>query len=107
MQVGEINHVLRAVAEITKHKTFVIVGASAVIARLRGNVSPPMTMTAEVDIYAFDVANVEDLSDLIDANIGQDSQFHSTFGYYADGISPETAKMADGLDDARRQIQSA
>ena len=79
--------------ESANHKTFVIVGASAVIARLHGNISAPMTMTAEVDIYAFDAQNVEDLSDMIDANIGQDSLFHSTFGYYADGVSPETAKM--------------
>jgi hypothetical protein len=93
MQAGQINHVLRAVSNITDHKTFVIVGASAVIARLQGNVSAPMTMTSEVDIYAFEAANVEDLSDMIDANIGQDSRFHSTFGYYADGVSPETAKM--------------
>jgi hypothetical protein len=52
-----------------------------------------MTLTPEVDIYAFEAANVEELSDLIDGSIGQDSQFHSTFGYYADGVSPETSKM--------------
>jgi len=59
-----------------------------------------MTQTAEVDIYAFEALNVEQLSDLIDGSIGQDSRFHSTFGYYADGVSPETSKMP--LDWAKR-----
>ncbi len=52
-----------------------------------------MAQTAEVDLYAHEALNVEELSDLIDGSIGQDSQFHSTFGYYADGVSPETSKM--------------
>ena len=46
-----------------------------------------MTATQEVDIYAFEAANVEELSDMIDANIGQDSIFHSTFGYYAANLA--------------------
>lgn len=84
---------LRAVANATGHKTFVVVGASAVIARLGGHLSAPMIATAEVDLYAFEVANADELSDVIDANLGQESLFHSTHGYYADGVSPETAKM--------------
>jgi hypothetical protein len=55
--------------------------------------------TAEVDIYAFDAPNVEELSDLIDGSIGQDSLFHATFGYYADGVSQETSKYIDWLGD--------
>ncbi|HWG05974.1 MAG TPA: DUF6036 family nucleotidyltransferase, partial [Beijerinckiaceae bacterium] len=93
MKFGNINHVLRAASNVTGHDKFVVVGASAVIARLHGLVSVAMTATAEVDIYAFDAENAEHLSDMIDANIGQESRFHSTFGYYADGVSPETAKM--------------
>lgn len=107
MKIGQIDHVLRAVAMITGHKTFVMVGAAAVIARLHGNVSPFMAMTAEVDIYAFGTPDVEHLSDMIDANIGQDSLFHTTHGFYADGVSPETAKMPiDWLNRAARYLPS-
>lgn len=107
MQIGQINHVLRAVARITDHRMFVIIGAAAVIARLHGNISASMAMTAEVDIYAFDAPNAEYLSDMIDANIGQESNFHGTYGYYADGVSPETAKMpTDWLTRAVKYLPS-
>lgn len=103
MKIGFINHVLRSAAAITGHFEFVIVGSAAVIARLRDSVPAPMTVTAEVDIYAFKASNVEELSDLIDGSIGQESTFHSTFGYFADGVSPETSKMpADWMDRANR-----
>ena len=103
MNIGSINHILRSAAAITRHRTFVIVGSAAVIAGLRENIPLGMTQTAEVDIYAFEAPNVEELSVLIDGSIGQDSQFHSTFGYYADGVSPETSKMpSDWLGRATR-----
>ncbi len=33
------------------------------------------------------------ISDLIDGSIGRNSQFHKTFGYYGDGVSPNSAIM--------------
>ncbi len=103
MRLNSIDHILRSAAAITGHSEFVIVGSAAIIARLHGNVPEPMTLTPEVDIYAFKAPNLEDLSDLIDGSIGQDSQFHATFGYFADGVSPETSKMpADWLERAIR-----
>jgi hypothetical protein len=30
---------------------------------------------------------------MIDGSIGQNSRFHTSFGFYADGVSPGTAKM--------------
>jgi hypothetical protein len=54
-----------------------------------------MMMTQEIDIYADGVADPEPISDLIDASIGEGSQFHRTFSYYGDGVSPGTAIMPD------------
>lgn len=103
MKTEFINHILRSAAAITGHRTFVIVGSAAVIARLRDNLPAPMTLTPEVDIYAFDAPNADELSDLIDGSIGQESRFHTTFGYYADGVSSETSKMPlDWLERANR-----
>jgi Nucleotidyltransferase of unknown function (DUF6036) len=107
MKIGSINHILRSAAAITNHRTFVIVGSAAVIARLRGNIPGPMTLSDEVDIYAFDAPNVEELSDLIDGSIGQDSSFHSTFGYYADGVSPETSKMPSNWTERASKYESS
>jgi hypothetical protein len=52
-----------------------------------------MTLTAEIDIYAPHADDIESISEMIDTNIGQGSQFHDEFGYYGDGVSPTTAKM--------------
>ena len=93
MQRDKVDHVLRAAASVTGHKTFVLIGSAALIARIKGPTPAGMLMTQEVDIYAFDVGNADELSDMIDGSIGQNSPFHTSFGFYADGVSSETAKM--------------
>jgi hypothetical protein len=93
MQRNKVDHVLRAAASVTGHKVFVLIGSAALVARIKGPTPASMLMTQEVDIYAFDVDNVQELSDMIDGSLGQDSIFHRSFGFYADGVSPETAKM--------------
>jgi len=93
MQRNKVDHVLRAAAFVTGHKVFVLIGSAALIARIKGPTPASMMVTQEVDIYAFDVDNFQELSDMIDGSLGQDSPFHRSFGFYADGVSPETAKM--------------
>jgi hypothetical protein len=93
MQRDKVDHVLRAAASVTGHKVFVLIGSAALIARIKGPTPASMLMTQEVDIYAFDVDDVDKLSDMIDGSLGQNSPFHTLFGFYADGVSSETAKM--------------
>ena len=52
-----------------------------------------MMLTDKIDIYAEGATDTTLISDLIDGSIGRDSQFHRTFGYYGDGVSPRTAVM--------------
>jgi hypothetical protein len=92
MRRKSIDHILRAAAEVTNNKRFVLVGSAALIARAK-HVPLNMMYTPEIDIYAPDADDVELASELIDGSIGQGSQFHSQFGYYGDGVSPATAKM--------------
>jgi len=48
-----------------------------------------MLQSLEVDVYPLsDPAG----ADLIDGALGDGSQFHVAFGYYAHGVGPETAK---------------
>ncbi len=42
----------------------------------------------EADIYP---RQAPDLADEIDGAIGEGSQFHETYGYYAQGVGPDTA----------------
>jgi hypothetical protein len=70
MQRDKVDHVLRAAASVTGHKVFVLIGSAALIARIKGPTPASMLMTQEVDIYAFDVDDVDKLSDMIDGSLG-------------------------------------
>jgi hypothetical protein len=102
MRKQGIDHILRAAADVTKQKKFVLVGSAAVIAR-RQHIPLNMMYTPEIDIYAPEADDIELVSEMIDGSIGQGSQFHNEHGYYGDGVSPGTAKMP--IDWQERAIE--
>lgn len=95
MRRNKIDHILRAAADVTGQRRFVLVGSSALIVQM-GRLPAEMMMTPEADIFAPDPEDVEYVSDQIDGSIGRNSAFHQTFGYYGDGVSPETAILPNG-----------
>ena len=90
----QIAHLLRAVAGVTGHASFVMVGTGAVIARSKV-LTLDLMRTREIDVYAADTPDADRLSDLIDGSIGEGSPFDETFGYYAHGVSAATACLPD------------
>ena len=98
MKRAELEHVLRASAAITTDKSFVVIGSQAVLLPYP-NAPAELLMSNEVDLYP---ALHPGRADLIDGAIGQLSMFHDTFGYYADGVGPDTARMpADWMQFAK------
>jgi len=89
MKLDELQHVLRASAAISKENSFVVVGSQAVLLLIE---HPPeaLLVSREIDLYP---ALHPERADLIDGAIGMHSSFHETFGYFADGVGPETAVM--------------
>jgi hypothetical protein len=89
MKRSELLHVLRASAAITQENTFVLIGSQAILLLLE---EPPSQLlrSTEIDLYP---ANDPEKADLIDGAIGALSNFHDTFGYHADGVSPDTASL--------------
>lgn len=97
MKLSQLLHVLRASAEISGEKSFVVVGSQALLLAIE---SPDqrLTLSDEIDLYP---ALAPDKADAIDGAIGALSMFHETHGYHADGVSPETAVMpADWISRA-------
>ena len=43
--------------------------------------------------------NAQDKSDLIDGSIGENSQFHATYGYYAQGVAYNAAVLPSDLEN--------
>ena len=83
----ELEHIIRASGDITDQYEFVIVGSQSIL----GAVPRPeavFTVSMEADIYPL---QAPELADKIDGAIGEGSRFHDTYGYYAQGVGPETA----------------
>jgi hypothetical protein len=98
MTLTQLLHVLRAAADISGEKSFVVVGSQAVLLSLE-NPDGVLTRSDEIDLYP---SLHPEKSEEIDGAIGALSRFHDEFGYHADGVSPETAVMPkDWMDRAK------
>jgi hypothetical protein len=91
MKKQHVDHVLRAAGKITGERQFIIVGSQALHGKFP-DVADEIVRSAEVDLIA--MKNV-DRTEWLNA-IGQDSEFHETFGYYADPVDESTAKLPKG-----------
>lgn len=99
----ELEHIIRASADITNQYEFMIVGSQSILGPVP-NPEEVFTMSAEADIYPL---NAPELADQIEGAIGEGSQFHQTYGYYAQGVGPETAVLPDGWMQRVHRVQNA
>jgi hypothetical protein len=91
----QLEHVIRACAQIADDNDIVIVGSQAVLGA-HPEAPPTMLFSVEADVYP---RNRPERADLIDGAIGEGSPFHATFEYYAHGVGPETAKAPRGWEE--------
>lgn len=95
MEREQLEHVLRAAAAITREDEFIVIGSQAILGALP-NAPPELRLSREVDLYPL---HRPELADLIDGALGEASHFDDTFGYYAQGVGPETAILPFGWKD--------
>jgi len=88
----QLEHIIRAATGITGAKEFVIVGSQSVLGQFP---QAPDELLISIEADVFSLRDPAD-SDLIDGSIGEGSPFHQTFGYYAHGVSQETAILPTG-----------
>jgi hypothetical protein len=102
LRLDEFEHVIAAAANVTGEREFVVIGSQAILGSY-ASPSESMLRSMEADIYPLhDPA----AADLIDGALGDGSQFHRAFGYYAHGVGPETARAPSGWQDrlVKREI---
>ena len=89
MQRSQLEHLIRAAGAIAEDDSIVVIGSQAILASVS---SPPpgLVKSMEADLFPL---NHPERSDMIDGAIGEASQFHDTYGYYAQGVGPETALL--------------
>jgi hypothetical protein len=92
MTRAALEHLLRAAAAIADERDFVVIGSQAVLGQFP-HAPGALLVSIEADLYPRDAI---DKSDLVDGAIGELSQFHETFGYYAHGVDDTTATLPDG-----------
>jgi hypothetical protein len=91
MNIGQLEHIIRAAAVIADDDELIIIGQA--ILGAYPNAPETLLVSAEADVYP---KNHPERADLIDGSIGELSPFHETFGYYAQGVAPDTAVLPEG-----------
>lgn len=102
MRRSELEHLIRAAAAITNQYELVVIGSQSVLGAIP---EPPSSLveSMEADMYPLQDPG---LADLIDGAIGEGSPFHDRFGYYAQGVGPETAVLPDGWTQRLVKVQN-
>lgn len=91
MKKQQLEHILRAAGDITGQKQFVIVGSQSLHGK-HPDLADDIVMSVEVDLFA---SKKPDATEMLN-EIGVDSLFHQTHGYYADPVDEGTAKLPRG-----------
>jgi hypothetical protein len=102
MNREDLEHLIRAAATVTNEYEFVIVGSQSILGPIP---YPPaeLRMSAEADMYPL---NAEEKSILIEGSLGEGSQFHTSFGYYAQGVDSHTAILPEGWKNRLQRVQN-
>jgi hypothetical protein len=94
MTRDQLEHIIRASASISEDDEIVIVGSQAILGQFP-NAPALLLRSVEADVFP---KNKVDRADLVDGSIGEGSPFHRTFGYYAQGVGPETSTLPSGWE---------
>ncbi|MCL1960886.1 MAG: hypothetical protein FWG56_03720 [Desulfovibrionaceae bacterium] len=103
MQRHELEHIIRAAAEIVQEYDIVIVGSQSILGQFP-DAPGELLQSMEADVYPLHYSAKK--SDLIDGTIGEGSPFEEAYGYYAQGVGPETATLPQGWQDRLVKVQS-
>lgn len=92
MKRSELEHVIRAACQIADDDELVIIGSQSILGA-HPDAPEELLVSNEADVFP---RNRPERWDLVDGTIGEGSPFHDTFGYYAQGVSEETAILPSG-----------
>jgi hypothetical protein len=102
MNRQQLEHLIRAAAVIVDDDTIVVIGSQAILGQFP-EAPESMRVSMEADLFPL---NRPERADVIDGSIGELSPFHETFGYYAQGVGEETARLPSGWKDRLVLVQN-
>jgi hypothetical protein len=92
MTRAELEHAIRAACDVSGDDQVYVFGSQAILGQYP-DAPASLRQSAEADIAP--VTRV-DMADVIDAHLGELSQFHETHGFYVHGLSIEAAVLPEG-----------
>lgn len=95
MRVDQLEHIVGAAANVVGESEFVVIGSQAILGT-EPSAPAELLRSMEADIYP---RRSPERADEIDGALGDGSQFHRSFGYYAHAVGPETARAPAGWED--------
>jgi hypothetical protein len=99
----QLEHIIRAAGSIADDNEIIILGSASVFAQFP-DLPGHFLLSIEADVFP---KNKPHVTDIIDGSIGELSPFHDAFGYYAHGVSRETASnLPVGWDSRLIPIKS-
>ncbi len=98
MKRSQFDHAIRAAAALVGESEVLVIGSQAIHASLEDQIPESAMRSVEADIALFDDEDGAK-SDLVDGSIGEASMFHQSFGFYAQGVSIESAILPDGWEE--------
>ena len=102
MNRQQLEHVIRAAALIVGDE-IVVIGSQAILAEHPAS-PPDLLRSMEVDVYPRNKRD-DRLSVEIDIDLGDSSQFASTYGYWAHGVGPETVIAPAGWEERLVRVE--
>jgi hypothetical protein len=94
MTRAQLEHIIRAAATIAEDDEIVVFGSQAILGQFP---DAPEELLASMEADVFPRKHPERW-ELIDGSIGELSPFHEAFGYYAQGVGPETSVLPEGWE---------
>ncbi|HEX9673257.1 MAG TPA: DUF6036 family nucleotidyltransferase [Burkholderiales bacterium] len=92
MKRSELEHLIRAAGRIAGERELVVIGSQAILGQFP-DAPTALLRSMECDLYP---RKRPELADKVDGAIGEASKFHERFGYYAQGVAPDTATLPRG-----------
>jgi hypothetical protein len=95
----QLEHILRAASQIASEPNVLVLGSQSILGTFTEDELPEKAHASiEADVTFFN-DHENDKSDVVDMHLGEDSHFHATFGYYAQGVNVEVATLPAGWQD--------
>jgi hypothetical protein len=103
MKRSELEHLIHAAGRIAGEREIVVIGSQAVLGQFP-DAPPALVRSMEADLYP---GRNPELADKVDGAIGEGSRFHEQYGYFAQGVGPDTATLPRGWQRRLVRVENA